>query len=79
MAYFRFVIRDGSDIPQPEPIELDSVQAAKSHAVMLLGQMLKDIDGKFWLDSHWTIEVTDMNGMLLARIDVDGSSSPAAP
>jgi hypothetical protein len=77
MPLFRFIIQDGSNVPQPEPTELQSVDEAKSHAVLLAGQMLKDIDGKFWRDSHWTIRVTDMNDLTFATIDIDGSSAPA--
>jgi hypothetical protein len=78
MPLFRFIIDDGSAVPQPEPIDLGSKHEAMSHAVLMAGQMLKDVDGKFWNDSHWTIQVTDVNGLVIATIDIDGSAAPSA-
>jgi hypothetical protein len=78
MPIFRFEVVDGTNIPQPEPHEFASKHEAMSHAVLLAGQMLKDIDGKFWQNSHWTIQVTDLNGLVIAKIDIDGSLAPAA-
>jgi hypothetical protein len=78
MALFHFDIRDGSGFVQPDPVELPNVETAKSHAVIMAGQMLKDIDGMFWDDSHWTVEVRTPAGLILCTIDIDGSTAPVA-
>jgi len=78
MPLYRFVIKDGSNVPQPDPVQLRSIEEAKSQAVMLAGQMMNDADGRFWRHSHWTIRVTDMDDLTLAVIDIDGVSAPAA-
>lgn len=74
---FRFSVQEGSQRPEMDMIELPDMRTAKSEAVILAGNMLKDIDGAFWQDSHWRLEVTTEDGLVLLTIDVDGAQSPA--
>jgi len=76
MPLYRFIIKDGSSIPQPDPVELADLSSAKSYAAVLTGQLLKDADGHFWEDSRWTISVTDVAGQALATLEISGTSVP---
>jgi hypothetical protein len=59
--YFFHVI-DGKDIPDTEGTELADIQEARAEAVVLSGELLRDLGGRFWNSSEWQIRVEDEVG-----------------
>jgi hypothetical protein len=80
MPLFNFVIHDRPGTQQPEPIDLPDLRIARSEAVVLAGQLLKDADGAFWEEgSNWRIDVADEDGLVLYSVLIIGIAAPAVP
>jgi hypothetical protein len=58
--------------------ELPNIETARSQAVILTGAMLQEVDGAFWQESYWRLDLLDDTGLLLSSIEVQGSTAPAA-
>lgn len=56
--------REGTVLPGPD--------AARSEAVVLASEMLRDIDGKFWGAAEWRLHVTDEQGGTVCVLTVRG-------
>lgn len=56
--YF-FHVRDSHNMPEEVGTELRYEQTAKNQAVVLAGEMLKELDGDFWTSSMWKLDVVD--------------------
>jgi len=78
MPLYRFIVHDGTGAPDPGPVQLRDDAVARSQSVLLAGEMLRDVDGTFWEQSHWCIEVTDHAGILISSIIIEGSAAPPA-
>jgi hypothetical protein len=85
--YF-FHVEDGQPFSDQEPSDpdgtlLDSPEAARSQAVVLAGEMLKDLDGNFWNGADWWLQVRDEQGATLCTLRFsgsrDGSGAPDHP
>lgn len=72
MPRYFFHIHDGEDWPDPEGTELPSPDEARSQAVVVCGEMLKDLEGKFWNDHEWQMEVKDWHGATVCVLNVHG-------
>jgi hypothetical protein len=59
--YFFHVI-DGKDLPDTEGTELADIEEARAEAVVLSGELLRDLGGRFWNSSEWQIRVEDEAG-----------------
>jgi hypothetical protein len=59
--YFFHVI-DGKDIPDNDGTELADSEEARSEAVVLSGELLRDLGSQFWNSSEWQIHVEDEAG-----------------
>lgn len=77
MATFRIIVRNGEAPAQTREIECDSIEEARNHAVLATGECLKIIDGSFWEDGHWQLDIADDRGLLLSSILVHGVTSAA--
>ena len=62
--YFFHVSHHSSD-PDTEGSELPNLQAAQTAAVRLCGEMIQEIDGKFWDAPLWQLRVTNQDQRLL--------------
>ena len=62
--YFFHVVSPAPE-PDEEGFELPDVYAAQMAAVRLCGEMVKEIDGKFWEDPIWRLEVRSSDNRLL--------------
>ena len=60
-CYFFHVI-DGEDFLDEEGTELAGLDEARAEAIVVSGEMLRDIGGKFWGNGQWQIRVTDEAG-----------------
>ena len=59
--YFCHVI-DGEEIIDQEGTVLAGIAEARAEAIVVSGEMLRDIGGKFWNNGAWQIRVTDEAG-----------------
>jgi hypothetical protein len=76
--YF-FNVHDGQhpleqDSPDREGTLLPDVDAARSQAVILAGELLKDLDGQFWSGTDWWLRVTDEEGADVCTLRFSGTS-----
>ncbi len=62
--YFFDVLHHGAQ-PDLEGHEFADIRAARMAAVRLSGEMIKEIDGKFWDAPTWQLEVTGQDRKLL--------------
>ena len=63
--------------PYPEPddgIVLKGPEQARSAAVTMAGEMLKDIDGQFWSAPEWCLSVTDEQGATVCILTIKGTT-----
>jgi hypothetical protein len=62
MPRYFFHVIDGKDIPDTEGTELADIEEARAEAVVLSGELLRDLGGQFWNSSEWQIRVEDDAG-----------------
>lgn len=79
MPIFRYVINDATPAESVQAVDFPDVDTAKGQAVIFAGTMLAEIDGAFWEDSEWRLDVTDEGGLILCSIVVLGIASAADP
>jgi hypothetical protein len=77
MPIFRVVVNPSTPANSVESVDLPDADAARDNAVVITGGMLAKIDGKFWEDSEWQLDVTDERGLILCSIVVLGIASAA--
>ena len=78
MPLYFFNVHDGQHPLEQDPPDTDgSLLAdpaeARSAAVVLAAEMLKDLDGKFWSGADWTMVVTDEQGATVCALRFSGS------
>lgn len=80
MELFFFHIQYGEMIRDEEGVVLPGLNAARSAAVSMVGQMLRDDDDRFWAKPDLTVTVADGDNRTLWTLSVTGraSSSGAA-
>ena len=61
MPRFFFHVFHQSSEPDSEGSELADIQAAKVAAVRLCGELIQEIDGKFWAKPYWQLQVTNVD------------------
>jgi hypothetical protein len=62
--YFFHVLHQSSQ-PDDEGSEFPDIHAAQAAAVRLCGEMIQEIDGKFWQAPLWQLQVNDQAQRLL--------------
>lgn len=72
MPRYRFVIHREADPVETDLIEFRDLKTARDEAILTAGQMLKDLDGAFWENSSWQLDITDERGLTLSSIMVQG-------
>jgi hypothetical protein len=78
MPMFQLVVHDGTPQTDPEPFEAANLKAARSQAVILAGELLRDADGRFWDEgANWRVDVSDATGLVLYSILLVGIEAPA--
>jgi hypothetical protein len=62
MPRYFFQIIDGEEIIDDEGTMLPGVDEARAEAIVLSGEMLRDVGGKFWNNGAWQLRVFDEAG-----------------
>jgi hypothetical protein len=65
MPRYFFHVHDGSSTIDSEGTELPDIFAAQEQAILLSGELLREMGGKFWNGEEWSLEVTDEAGRIL--------------
>jgi hypothetical protein len=74
---FRYITNLSTPSTSIESVDLPDTDSARNNAVVITGDMLAKIDGEFWEDSEWQLDVTDERGLILCSIVVLGIASAA--
>ena len=72
MPRYFFNSDDGRYPADKDGIVLAGPDDALSQAIVLAGEMLKDIDGQFWGKAEWRLNVTDEDGATVCVLTVRG-------
>src|SRR5215218_3408684 len=62
MPRYFFHIIDGNEYPDTEGTVLANPDAARAEAIVVSGEMLKDLGGEFWGNGEWQVRVEDEAG-----------------
>src|SRR5215203_343861 len=62
MPRYFFHIIDGNEYPDTEGTVLANSDAARAEAIIVSGEMLKDLGGEFWGNGEWQVRVEDEAG-----------------
>ena len=65
MPRYFFHVFDESSEPDIDGSEFPDIHAAKMAAVRLCGELIQEIDGKFWGKPHWQLQVANADRKLL--------------
>jgi hypothetical protein len=61
-AALLFHIIDGEETRDAEGTVLAGISEARAEAVVLSGELLRDLGGKFWNNGEWQVRVEDEAG-----------------
>ena len=83
MPRFFFNVDNGQGARRPEPPDregtvLSGPEQAREEAIVLAGQMLRDLDGAFWDGGDWQLRVTDEAGATVCMLRFSGTKGEAA-
>ena len=78
MPRFFFHTHDQRFFPDDAGAELPDLAAAQVHAVIVLGEILKEKPRDFWSQGQASLTVTDADGLALFRLDLVAAMAPAA-
>lgn len=73
MPRYFFNIQDGQDIADDTGTVCADAIEARAEAVVAAGEMLRDLDGRFWQISDWRMQVTDEQGATVCTLSIKGS------
>ena len=74
MARYFFHVRDGTDFPDHDGIELTSDDEARTQAVIASGEALRDAGNRFWNSGEWEMLVTDITGATICTLKFSGTT-----
>lgn len=72
MPRYFFNLHDGREILDEDGTELSGLDEARAQAVVALGEMLKDVNGRFWREPEWRMWVADEVGEAVCSLTVAG-------
>ena len=77
MALFYFHTQTDTRFTDIDGVECVDRKAARLEAIRTCGEMVKDSPAGFWGSRPWSVTVTDVRGLVLYEIQMDGFTSPA--
>ena len=67
-----FHVDDGSEQPDGKGTDLADMDQVRSEAVRLSGEVLRDMEGRFWRRPEWRLTVTNESGADVLSLQVSG-------
>ena len=67
MHRFFFHIYDNGDRPDQEGSDFASVEAARTHAIVTAGEVIREHDGP-WTEEPWRMTVVDQHGFVVCQL-----------
>ena len=77
MPRYYFHVRDSAYRPDREGTELPGITAARSEAARLVGELLRDHQGRSWNGFQWEIQVTDETASTLLTLQITAVDTSA--
>jgi hypothetical protein len=77
MPRYFFNLEGSPFLNNPEGTVIDGPAQARSEAVIVAGEMLKDGDGSFWDAPAWRLHVTDEQGEAVCLLSIRGTTGEA--
>ena len=65
MPRYFFNLLGRSTEPDSEGSEFPDIQAAQAAAVRLCGELIRELDGTFWEEPNWRLQVTNHDQKIL--------------
>ena len=65
MPRYFFNVIDGFSTPDSDGVVLPDIEGAKTAAVILSGEILRDLGAKFWRIPSWQMNVSDESGAVI--------------
>jgi hypothetical protein len=62
MPRYFFHVMDGAEFLDSVGTELAGVAEARAEAVVVSGELLRDLGGRFWSNGEWQVRVVDEAG-----------------
>jgi hypothetical protein len=75
----RFFLHSQTNVQTTDIVgfECSSAAQARTEAVRICGQMMRDAPEAFWQSQPWTMDIVDETGLLLWEFRFDGLPTPA--
>jgi hypothetical protein len=77
MPRYFFHVRDSEDIPDEVGTDLLDDSAAMAEAIMLAGELLRDLGGGFWSGDHWLLSVVTGDGREVCELNISAKAAEA--
>lgn len=77
MPRYFFTVEGIANPTDQEGTVLKGPEEARSAAVTLAGELLQDIEGRFWTTPEWRLQVTDEKGASVCMLSITGTTSTA--
>jgi|tagenome__1003787_1003787.scaffolds.fasta_scaffold18843817_2 hypothetical protein len=74
MPRYFFHVHDGKERPDRDGIEMADPREARAQAVVACGEALRDLDGAFWKNGEWRMQVADEKGATVCVLTFSGAS-----
>lgn len=68
MPRYFFNIQKDNHVPDNVGVELKDLAEARTEAVRLMGEDLKDHPNALWNDEQWHVQVSDERGLILFTV-----------
>jgi hypothetical protein len=77
MSLHYFNVQDGWNYLDDQGTDFPDLAAAKSGAVVLAADLLKETALTFWDGEEWSMDVSDGGGLILLTLRLTGQMAPA--
>jgi len=77
MSLYYFNVHDGQDFVDDQGTDFPDLAAARSSAVVLAADLLKETASTFWDGEEWSMDVSDGDGLILFTLKFTGQMAPA--
>ena len=74
MPRYFFHVHDSHDVIDAEGSHLEGPEAARAEAVTAAGEMIRDLGGRFWSGSDWSMRVVDEDDRTICTLRLSGST-----